>query len=63
MSNELETNILIAKNRNGKTGMINLVRDPNFTTFKVATEKEKMFTFSESRREELKWLPKYRAVA
>lgn len=51
----IETHILVAKNRNGTTGVIKLFRDPNFMTFDEARQVSKQkFTFSDSRLNELK---------
>ncbi len=51
----VETQILVAKNRNGTTGMVQLFRDPNFTTFDEARQISNLkFTFSDSRLQELK---------
>ncbi len=49
-----ETDLHIAKNRNGVTGKIRLIRDPKFTTFRDFKDEDENFTFSNSRLNEFK---------
>lgn len=51
----IETQILVAKNRNGTTDMLQLFRDSNFTTFDQTRQVSNLnFTLSDNRLQELK---------
>jgi replicative DNA helicase len=47
------TEIVLAKNRNGSLGTINLMRDAHFTNFKDFEDYKNDFSFSKNRLDEI----------